>query len=42
MLARRFIRGPGQHKAGALTVGTLAAGLLYAAVVLSVSVLAAV
>jgi len=42
MLARRFVRGPGQHKAGALTVGTLAVGLLYTAVVLSASVLAAV
>jgi 4-hydroxybenzoate polyprenyltransferase len=40
MLARRFVHGPGQHKTAALTVGTLAAGLLYAAVVLSVLVLA--
>jgi len=40
MLARRFMQGLGQHKTAALTVGTLAAGLLYAAVALSVLVLA--
>lgn len=40
MLVRRFVHGPGQHKTATLTLGTLAAGLLYVAVVLSVLVLA--
>ena len=37
MLIRRLVRQPGKNKGMALTAGTLAAGLLYAAFVLSVS-----
>jgi hypothetical protein len=37
MLARRLLRQPGKTKGMALTAGTLAAGLLYAAFILSVS-----